>query len=91
MAQLFARIELRGNPTFQDYNKLHQVMLSMNWYQVIGPASTPLAHAMYQAVFDIVPNVKTKAEQLKEQIESATWPRALVLVIIAEFWWQTAD
>ena len=35
MAQLFARIELRGTPGEPVYERLHAHMESLNWYRMI--------------------------------------------------------
>jgi hypothetical protein len=35
MAQLFARIELRGTPGEPVHERLHAYMASLNWYQTI--------------------------------------------------------
>jgi hypothetical protein len=35
MAQLFARIELRGTPGEAGYERLHAHMESLNWYRTI--------------------------------------------------------
>ena len=49
MAHLFIRVELRGSPSWQDYENLHAYMEKNNWFRKIqgtaGESSLP--HAMY--------------------------------------------
>jgi hypothetical protein len=41
MPQLFVRVELRGNPTVEIYQRLHALMQSMNWFQTIAQVPAP--------------------------------------------------
>ena len=91
MSVLFARVELRGTPSEGIYEKLHAHMKGLHWYQNLpGNPNKLMPHAMYQAQFDQEPNVAAVAEQLKSQIETYVWTKALVLVIKQSFWAQTA-
>jgi hypothetical protein len=91
MYQLFARVELRGNPSVEIYQKLHEYMKGQYWYTTItGTATATLPHATYQATYTTKPEVLAIANQLKAGIESNVWTRALVLVIEASYWAETA-
>jgi hypothetical protein len=54
MAHLFIRVELRGSPSWQDYENLHAYMENKNWHRTIqgtaGQSSLP--HAMYHGQSD---------------------------------------
>jgi hypothetical protein len=91
MPVLFARVELRGTPTEATYEKLHNHMYSLNWYQYLpGHMKKLMPHAMYQASFDQIPDTAAVADALKVGIEKSVWTRALVLVIRESHWAQTA-
>jgi hypothetical protein len=91
MAVVFARIELKGEPTDAIYVKLHAHMKAKHWYQYLpGHADTGMPHAMYQASFkNESPGLAKMAEALKATIESSVWTKALVLVIQEASWAQT--
>jgi hypothetical protein len=89
MSQLFARIELKGTPTDDVYQRLHKFMLDQRWYQLIN--STAMPHAMYQATLtNNTPDLPAIARGLKQQIEKAIWTRSLVLLIRSADWAQSA-
>lgn len=90
MAQMFARVELRGTPGDDVYQRLHQYMLNKNWYREIN-GGFALPHAVYQAQStEEYPNVMGIAQALKSDIERTIWTRALILVIRSEDWAKTA-
>jgi hypothetical protein len=90
MPVLFARVELRGNPTEAIYEKLHAHMRTLNWYQNLpGKPNLLMPHAMYQANYTAEPDVSAVASHLKSQIETYVWTKALVLVIKESYWAQT--
>jgi hypothetical protein len=99
MTVLFARIELRGDPGQDVYEKLHDFMESFNWYRdisgVVDDSRTRLAslpHATYRADFTAEnPNVFEIATTIRSQIEGRIWNRAAVLVIQAASWGMTGD
>jgi len=86
MARIFIRIELRGNPTYQDYQNLHAYMEGKNWYRAIhGTAGqSMLPHAMYQGTSDAEP--AKIASALRSGIQTEVWTVAIVLVIHALNW-----
>lgn len=86
MAQIFIRVELRGDPSKQDYDNLHAYMETMNWYRkIIGSAGeSTLPHAMYQGNSE--KDTSSIAAALKDGIEANVWTRAIVLVISAQTW-----
>ena len=88
-SQLFARVELRGTPGEDIYNRLHAYMAGKNWYQSINQAELP--HATYQATFSLdAPNLMEIGNTLKADIERTIWTKALILVIRAGDWGKTA-
>lgn len=86
MAQIFIRVELRGNPTYQDYEKLHTFMERKNWYRAINGTAgrSMLPHAMYQGTSDAEPSKIASA--LRSEIQAEVWTVAIVLVISALSW-----
>jgi hypothetical protein len=92
MPQLFARVELRGDPTGKDYENLHALMKKNFWYQSItGNRTTDLPHATYQATANTIPDVSRLANDLQSKIESEVWTKAIVLVIDALSWAEVVD
>ena len=96
MAQLFARVELRGTPGEPAYEMLHTYMASLNWYQTIDgfreagdQVTLALPHAMYQghSASDSA-DVRRMAADLRSHIESTIWTPAIVLVIRSANWGQ---
>jgi hypothetical protein len=85
-AQLFIRVELRGDPSMQDYENLHTFMENKKWYRTItGTAGVSmLPHAMYQGNSEN--DVSSIASALKTGIEANVWTRAIVLIISAQTW-----
>jgi hypothetical protein len=89
MAQLFARVELRGTPGEETYQKLHQYMFSKNWFQQINGYDLP--HATYQAnSVAAEPNLMAMANELKTEIERRIWTKALILMVRSADWAKTA-
>lgn len=86
MAQLFIRVELRGNPSWQDYDNLHAYMESNNWYRTVrGTAGqSQLPHAMYQGNSD--KEITSIASALRTGLEANVWSQAIVLVISSDNW-----
>jgi hypothetical protein len=88
VALLFARIELRGSPSSEIYQRLHQHMSGLNWYPTISgtnpgslqPITAALPHATYQATFAIAPtDLLQLGNSLKDGIEKNVWTKALIL------------
>jgi hypothetical protein len=86
MAHLFIRVELRGDPSGQDYDNLHGYMEKNNWYRKIqGTAGESiLPHAMYHGNSEN--DIPTITGALKQGIQANVWTQAIVLVISAESW-----
>lgn len=86
MAHIFIRVELRGDPSKQDYDNLHAYMEKNNWYRkIMGSAGeSTLPHAMYQGSSEN--GALSIASALKKGIEANVWTRAIVLVISAQTW-----
>ncbi len=86
MAQLFIRVELRGNPSWQDYDKLHAYMESKNWHRRIqgSAGDSELPHAMYQGTYD--KDIGSLSGALRAGIEANVWTQAIVLVISGDNW-----
>lgn len=86
MAQIFIRVELRGNPKAEDYDRLHEFMATKNWYRQINRSAgvSMLPHATYQGSSDTAPVDIARA--LKTSIESQAWNSAVVLVMAASLW-----
>jgi hypothetical protein len=92
MIQLFARVELRGTPSAEIYQRLHNHMLTLNWYTHISGSGVTVAlpHATYQAKMETPPaDLRIYANELKSGIEANVWTKALVLVAITASWWVT--
>jgi hypothetical protein len=90
MAQLFARVELRGTPGEAVYEKLHAHLEKLYWYRWIkGGAQVGLPHAMYQATVDGTPDVVGIAANLKASIQANVWANALILVVQSSNWAQS--
>jgi hypothetical protein len=92
MAQLFARVELRGDPGEDVYQRLHAYMESMHWYRnITGTREVTLPHATYQATTNTdAPGIAKMADTIKSGIESQIWTKAIVLMIQSTTWAQTA-
>lgn len=92
MAQLFARVELRGEPNEGVYQRLHSYMESQHWYMaIVGTREVSLPHATYQATTNNdAPDIVQMADNLKSGIESKIWTRALVLIVQSTNWACTA-
>jgi len=86
MAHLFIRIELRGNPGWQDYENLHTYMEKNRWYRKIqGTAGeSTLPHAMYHGNSEN--SIATITSALRKGIEANVWTQAIVLIISAQTW-----
>lgn len=86
MAHLFIRVELRGTPSWQDYENLHTYMEKNNWFRKIrGTAGeSTLPHAMYHGDSDKEISAITSA--LRTGIQTNVWTAALVLIISAQGW-----
>ena len=89
MSQLFARVELLGEPSKDVYENLHKTMESLHWYRLINGKALP--HATYQAVnASDVPDLMRIATDLKATIQQSIWTKSLVLVIRAADWAKSA-
>jgi hypothetical protein len=86
VAHLFIRVELRGTPSWQDYDDLHPYMEKNNWLRKIrGTArESALPHTMYHGNFEN--DISTIASALRKGIEANVWSQAIVLIISAETW-----
>ena len=91
MPIVFARVELRGDPTLENYKQLHEFLLGKGWYQQLpGNPDKPMPHAMYQGSFNAEPNMETVVTNLKLDIETNVWTKALVLAVKSADWAQSA-
>jgi hypothetical protein len=90
MAQLFARVELRGTPGEDVYQRLHAYMESLFWYRSItGTTTVSLPHAVYQATINTEsPDLAAVAAKLKSGIQTSVWSIALVLIVQSSNWAQ---
>jgi hypothetical protein len=88
MAQLFARVELRGTPDLDAYEMLHAHMSSRYWHRTIqGTIACKLPQATYQATtYGDHPDIMTMANELKRSIEQSVWAKAMVLIIQSTNW-----
>lgn len=86
MAHLFIRVELRGTPSWQDYENLHAYMEENNWHRTIqGTAGeSVLPHAVYHGQSEN--DISTITSALRKGIEANIWTQAIVLTISAETW-----
>jgi hypothetical protein len=90
MPYVFARVELRGEPSQADYNKLHAHLKAKNWFQYLpNHTNHPMPHAMYQASYTNKPRLGEIAKILKESIETNVWSKAIVLLIEEADWAQS--
>jgi hypothetical protein len=90
MPHVFARIELRGKPSDETYEKLHTYMKNEKWSQYLpGNPSKPMPHAMYQANYKTSPKLLDEANLLRTYIETNIWTKAIVLLIEEINWAQT--
>jgi len=85
MAHLFIRVELRGSPSWQDYENLHAYMENKNWHRTIqgtaGQSSLP--HAMYHGHSAGISEITSA---LRNGIEANVWSQAIVLVMSTPNW-----
>jgi hypothetical protein len=83
---LFIRVELRGTPSWQDYENLHAYMEENNWHRTIqGTAGeSVLPHAVYHGQSEN--DISTITSALRKGIEANIWTQAIVLTISAETW-----
>jgi hypothetical protein len=86
MAHLSIRVELRGNPSSQDYENLHSYMAKNHWSRKIqGTAGeSALPHAMYQGKSET--DITSITSALRKGIEANVWTQAIVLIISAQTW-----
>jgi hypothetical protein len=91
MAYVFARIELRGKPSEEIYQKLHAYMQKNHWHQFLPERlDHPMPHAMYQAFFpNGAPDLLASAKSFKSEIERMIWSKAIVLLIEEANWAQS--
>jgi hypothetical protein len=83
---LFIRVELRGTPSWQDYENLHAYMEKNNWHRTIqgNAGQSVLPHAMYHGQSEN--DISTITSALRKGIEANIWTQAIVLTISAETW-----
>jgi hypothetical protein len=94
MSQLFAQVELLGNPGNDVYERLQPFMQSLYWYPTIGGdyGTSNLPDGTYQATNNVPESdVLAIANDLKARIESDVWSEALVLVIESMAWAQSGE
>jgi hypothetical protein len=86
LAHHFIRVELRGDPSKQDYDNLHSYMEKNNWYRKItgSAGASTLPHAMYQGNSET--EVGTIASALRTGIQTNVWTQAIVLVMSTHSW-----
>jgi hypothetical protein len=86
MAQLIARIELRGNPSAEVYEKLHLLMKTRGWNQQISSTQgeISLPHAMYQVESD--KNPVDLSISIHKQVKDEVWTKPVVLVMAVANW-----
>ena len=90
MPVVFARVELRGDPTWENYNQLHALMKGKHWNQYLpGYPNNPMPHAMYQGTFTNEPDLTAVANALRKDIETNVWTQAIVLLIKQADWAQS--
>jgi len=86
MAHLFIRVELRGSPSWQNYENLHAFMEKNNWYRKIrgtaGESSLP--HTMYHGNSES--NISEITSALRKGILASVWTEAIVLIVSAQTW-----
>jgi hypothetical protein len=91
MPIVFARVELRGEPSKATYDKLHAHMKTKNWEQFLpGYPAKQMPHAMYQGSYPTKPNLASVVDSLKKSIEAEIWTQAIVLAIEEVTWAQSA-
>jgi hypothetical protein len=86
MAQMIARIELQGSPTWETYDKLHALMEGRNWERTINSTagSVALPHAMYQVTS--IKGVSELSESIYKQVKSEVWTKPIVFIMAVEHW-----
>jgi hypothetical protein len=85
MSQLFARVELLGNPSEEVYENRHKMMGGLHWCRRIN--DKVLHHATYQAINAAdAPDLMSLATDLKPKLEKNIWTKSLVLVIRSADW-----
>jgi hypothetical protein len=83
MSNYDVRVELRGNPSFEQYEKLHSLMKGKGFYQTIG-STHDLPHATYfgsstldcaKLRDDLQASIKAKVQNsiIVFVVQSATW------------------
>jgi hypothetical protein len=82
MALVFVRVELRGNPSFQNYINLHSLMAKNNWWQDKDGRALP--HAVYWGNTDN--HIGDVSKALRTTIQSNVWNSAIVMMIKASQW-----
>jgi hypothetical protein len=84
--KVFIRVELRGTPTAETYEALHNYMTNLNWWPSITgmTGKRALPHAMYQGEYDgELPSLVTA---LRRDIQAKIWTKAVVLAIHSRDW-----
>jgi hypothetical protein len=89
MASVIIRVELRGNPSRETYQQLHDYMARNRWSMTIASTNgtTQLPHAMYCGTTEN--SIADLATALKESISTTIWTKVIVLVIAWENWAQS--
>lgn len=82
MALVFIRVELRGNPSGEIYERLHAHMEKRNWYRLKD--GRPLPHAMYNGTTNN--HIGTVCGAIRKEIESSIWSSAIVFVVEPNSW-----
>jgi hypothetical protein len=96
VALYFIRVELRGTPTSETYDNLHELMTGKGWSQSIagttseGKAVTvELPHAVYTGHSNEA--ALPLANALKKSISTEVWKNVIVLGIEGTNWGQSQN
>jgi hypothetical protein len=92
VAAYIARVELRGTPSLETYDKLHALMSSLGFEQTIKgiydethiSVEADLPHATYAGLSDLAATRITS--YLAEQIRDAIQPDIVLLVVRFDKW-----
>lgn len=85
MSAYTVRIELKGDPSFAEYEKLHRLMKELGYGQTIrGTRECDLPHATYYG--ESLSDVGTVRDTVRDKVKAEIQNKILVFVAKTETW-----
>lgn len=86
MAAYTIRVELKGDPSFQEYEKLHQLMGGLGFGRTVrgSAGESQLPHATYYGYSNS--GVEQVRDLVRDSVKSRIQSNILVLVVKTETW-----